>query len=120
MFPKYVPGLKARLDKLLGGAPAADHRVIENKGGDALPKDALKAVSGSRRERKARLRAATAELAAVDQVALVHVQPAWLREAVGELLDAGARIDRAALDDLRREGPQRVARIVAHFKEANS
>lgn len=83
--------------------------VIRNRGNDALPRDALRAVDPTR-ARKQRARAAAQELVAVSNATLVvaHLHPRWLRQAVEVCMDDGAHVDAAFIERLRALGPEGV------------
>lgn len=91
---------------LLAGASAPGPRVIENRG-QALPKGAMKAASGGRRERKDRDRAAAMDLQRISNQTLVvaHLHPRWLRRAVEEAMDLGAVVTHRDVDAIRAADP---------------
>lgn len=98
---------------LLNAAAGPQPRVIENRG-QALPKGALKAAQGSRQDRRASTKAAAQELVSMSNQTLVvaHLHPRWLRQAVNALMDKGAHIDMAWVEQLKALGPEGAATAV--------
>lgn len=93
--------------------------VIENRG-QAMPEDARRAVMGpdARRDRKDRKKTAAQELVRMSNETLVvaHLQPRWLRQAVLDMMDAGAVITHAAVDHLRAQGPEAARMVVEAYR----
>jgi hypothetical protein len=88
-----------------GTEPLFGSRVVENRG-QAMPKGAQRAISGSRGERKAKTRAAANELAVISQKTLdvSHLHPRWLRELVLRALGAGQEVTQEDVGRWRAQG----------------
>lgn len=93
--------------------------VIENRG-QAMPEDARRAVMGpdARRDRKDRKRDAALELVRMSNETLVvaHLHPRWLRQAVDDMMDAGANVTHGIVNHLREQGPEAARATVEAFR----
>jgi len=113
MSRMFFGGLSSASVAAMLAEAAAQPRVIHNDG-QAMPKGALQAAKGSRRDRRDKTKAAAQELVAVSNATVVvaHLHPRWLRQAVEGLMDKGAEIDMAWVEQLRALGPQGAATAV--------